>query len=239
MDNVQTNWLQNTYRAKPGSDMSVTDLCRPSYQLWVKLNLPDSFKPSPYVGFKSYLGSALHNFVEGIDEDSTIKEFTHLRKHGNTVIGGTTDELRWNNATSKWRIGDIKLKGAYPTKKFLGIGTKANPNPPAEQDKEVLQQSMYRWLFQGLFDIEDEGVIYLFTAGHSAREQFPEMQTVPLQLMSIDSTDKYIQNKLLAVQSEPEVDCETSWLCGYCDYKDYCPFMNHKAGEGFSDESKS
>lgn len=234
MDNVQDKWLINTYRAKPGSNLSVTDLCRPNYQLWVKMNLPDTFEAPKGTAFKSYLGSALHFFIEQIDEDDTIKEFSHLREIDGVVIGGTTDELRWNPETNKWRIGDIKLKGAFPSKKFLGIGTKAKPNPPKEQDKEIIQQSIYRWLFEGLFDIQDEGVIYLFTAGHTAREAFPEKQEVALQLMTIPETQQYIKDKLKAIETEPAVDCETSWLCSYCDFKDYCPKMTT---EVFNDES--
>ena len=230
-EDVQDKWLVSTYRAKPGSHMSVTDLCRPSYQLWVKLNLPTTYEPPKTTSFKSYLGSALHHFIEQIDEDDTIKEFSHLRQEGEYVIGGTTDELRFMG--DKWRLGDIKLKGAFPSKKFLGIGTKAKPNPKPEQDKERIQMSLYRWLFEGMFDIQDEAVIYLFTAGHTSREAFPEYQTVPLQLMPLEEAKQYVVDKIKSVETEPEVDCETNWLCSYCEYKDFCPKMNTKE---FDDE---
>ena len=234
-------WLKSTYRAKD-CDMSVTDLTSPDAQLWAKLHTvcttPTSDTP---VSFKSFLGSALHKAIEGVEEDGVIKEFSWVRTLPNgTRIGGTADELRWRYSINKWRLGDIKLKGSYPTKKFLGIGTKKDPNPPPEKDKEILQLSIYRWLFEGMFDIEDYGVIYLFTPDHAKYEKFPEYSEQYIKLFPINYVDTYIQNKLTTVSKskQPDKDCP-EWMCNYCDYKEACNYIHKEEtpDAGFGNEA--
>jgi CRISPR/Cas system-associated exonuclease Cas4 (RecB family) len=206
----------------------------PSAQLWAKANtVYGEDKHDKVVGFKSFLGSALHNAIETQDEDGTIKEFSWVRTlEDGTRIGGTTDELRWRYSIQKWRLGDIKLKGDYPTKKFLGIGTKANPKPKPEQEKEQLQMSIYRWLFEGLFDIEDKGVIYLFTPGHANYSSYPEFQEVWLDLLPISTVDTYIKGKLSVTKQDkqPSKDCP-DWLCNYCPYQEACTYYERPQEE--------
>ena len=221
---IQQGWMKSMYRPKD-CDLSVTDLTMASAQAWAKAHTEYAEdKTTQTVGFKSFLGSALHKVIEDQDEDGTIKEFSWVRTmEDGTRIGGTADELRWRYSINKWRIGDVKLKGPYPTKKFLGIGTKTNPNPKPEQEKEQLQMSIYRWLFQGLFEIEDKAVIYLFTPGHASYEKFPEYQEIWLELEDIPTIDKYVKDKLALGRQEeqPKKDCE-DWLCGFCNYREVC-----------------
>jgi len=239
---IQDDWMISNYRAKD-CDLSCSDICMPSSQLWSKLRtVYEDDKEVKKVGFKSFLGSALHEAIEKQSEDGTIKEFSWVRTlEDGTKIGGTTDELRYRTVVDKWRLGDIKLKGAYPAKKFLGIGTKADPYPPKEQDKEILQMSIYRWLFEGMFDIEDKAVIYLFVPGHSSWEKFPEYQEVFLDLHSIDFVGKYIKEKLIEVnlEEQPENTCP-AWLCNFCDYTDVCGYYEEPEEnnmDGFTDEN--
>ena len=220
---IQQGWLKSMYRPKD-CDYSVTDITMPSAQLWAKANSIFEENTEKTVGFKSFLGSALHKVIEEIDEDGVIKEFSWVRTlPDGTRIGGTADELRWRYSITKWRLGDVKLKGDYPTKKFLGIGTKAVPNPKPEQEKEQLQMSIYKWLFEGLFDIEDKGVIYLFTPGHSAWAAYPEYQEVWLDLLPISTIDQYIKGKLAVTKAkeQPAKDCP-AWLCNYCPFTEAC-----------------
>lgn len=238
---IQDGWLKSMYRPKD-CDYSVTDICMPNAQLWAKANtVYDSDKESKTVGFKSFLGSALHKVIEDQDEDGVIKEFSWVRTlPDGTRIGGTADELRWRYTINQWRLGDVKLKGDYPSKKFLGIGTKANPNPKPEQEKEQLQMSMYRWLFKGLFDIEDKGVIYLFTPGHANYAAYPEYQEVWLDLSPISIIDTYITGKIAVANAEvqPAKDCE-DWLCSFCSYQEICTHYvvpAEKCGKGFKSE---
>ena len=224
---IQDGWMQSMYRPKD-CDLSVTDLCMADAQMWAKANtIFDGDKHSKTVGFKSFLGSALHKVIEDQDEDGVVKEFSWVRTmEDGTRIGGTADELRWRYSIKKWRLGDVKLKGTYPTKKFLGIGTKANPDPEPEQEKEQLQMSIYRWLFEGLYDIEDKGVIYLFTPGHANYEKFPEYQEVWLNLTPINIIDTYIKGKIATSKqkTQPTKDCP-DWLCNYCAYQEVCTYF--------------
>lgn len=240
---VQQGWLKSMYRPKD-CEYSVTDLTMSSAQLWAKAHTVfDSDKASKTVGFKSFLGSALHKVIEEQDEDGTVKEFSWVRTLADgTRIGGTCDELRWRYSVNKWRLGDVKLKGDYPTKKFIGVGTKANPNPKPEQEKEQLQMSIYRWLYEGLFEIEDKGVIYLFTPGHASYAAYPEYQEVWLDLLPISTIDTYIKGKLAVTQmdKQPEKDCP-DWMCNYCSYQEVCKYYEapkEECMEGFKNERK-
>ncbi len=221
---IQMDWMVSSYRPKD-CDFSTTDICMPDAQLWAKsVKVYDGDKHSKTVGFKSFLGSALHNAIEKVDEDGVIKEISWVKTmEDGTRIGGTADELRWRTSVSKWRLGDVKLKGDYPTKKFLGIGTKANPNPKPEQEKEQLQMSIYRWLFGDMFDIDDKGVIYLFTPGHSAWAGYDEMQEVWIDLLPPTIIETYIKAKIGVTKQkkQPTKDCP-DWLCNYCEYSDVC-----------------
>lgn len=236
---IQDSWLVSNYRAKD-CDFSVTDITMPSCQLWAKAHTTfKEDKTTKKVGFKSFLGSALHTAIEGVEEDGVVKEFSWVRTmEDGTRIGGTADELRWRYSVDAWRLGDIKLKGDYPTKKFLGIGTKTNPNPSPEQEKEQLQMSAYRWLFKGLFNIEDNAVIYLFTPGHSSYYKYPEYQEVWLELLPIKTIDTYIKGKLSIIKQEeqPDKDC-SDWMCDYCDFTEVCKYKpEEKCGKGFKNE---
>jgi len=225
---IQKEWLKSTYRAKD-CDMSVTDLTRPLYQLWHKLNASYIKSDEPETtSFKSYLGSALHKFIEDIDEDGTIKEFSWVKEMDDgTRIGGTADELRWRYSINKWRLGDIKLKGSYPAKKFI----------EGEQDKERLQMSIYRWLFNDMFDIEDKAVIYLFVAGHTKREKFDEVSEQWIDLLPVNTVDEMLKGKLAISRADtpPSIDCP-EWLCPFCEFKPVCTKFKQEPA-GFSDES--
>jgi len=241
MSRIMDKWLVSTYRGKD-CDLSVTDLTRPTTQLWAKLHTPcNEDEEEKRVGLKSFLGSALHKFIEDIDEDGVVKEFSWVKTmEDGTRIGGTADELRWRYSIKAWRLGDIKLKGDYPTRKFLGIGNKSDPSPPPEQEKEQLQLSIYRWLFNEMFNIDDKAVIYLFTAGRPNYAKYPEYQEVWVDLLPVLTVDTYIKSKIAQAKQDkpPTRDC-AAWLCDYCEYHDACPYApEEKKTGGFGDETK-
>ena len=241
MSKIMDSWLISTYKQKD-CDLSATDLTRPVTQLWMKLHYPKPETDEPQkVSFKSFLGSALHKFIEDIDEPGVVKEFSWVKTmEDGTRIGGTADELRWRYSIKKWRLGDLKLKGDYSARKFLGIGTKSNPNPKPEQDKEILQLSIYRWLFQEMFDIDDKAVIYLFVPGHASYAKYPEVSEVWIDLLPIQTVDQLVKGKLAITRQDeiPERDCP-KFLCAYCDYCNQCPYCpkDLKDTGGFKDES--
>jgi len=222
--------LKSTYRDK-GTNFSVSQLTKPSYQLWVEYHAPKEAIRESTVSFKSFLGSAMHSAFEHTDIAGVVQEFTWIKTLNGVTIGGTADRLDWRYSINKWQIGDYKLKGEYSYKKFI----------EGEQDKEVMQLSIYRWLFDGLFDIEDKAVIYLFMNGHTARSKYPEMQEVWLNLLPVKTIESLITNKIMVATGDkaPPVDCETVWLCNYCSARNYCPadIAKNKKKGGFADES--
>ena len=233
MSRIIGEWLKSTYRAKD-CEYSVSDLTKPTYQLWVQAHTEMEEKYSKQVGVKSFIGSAVHKAVEVQDEDGVVKEFSWVRTLPNgTKIGGTCDELRWRYSVNAWRLGDVKTKGLYSAKKFMGVGTKANPNPKPEQEKEQLQMSLYRWLFEGMYDIEDKGVIYLIIPGHNSYDPIPETSEVWLDLLPIKTMDSYVKGKLALAESddEPDCDCDKNWMCRYCPFKDTCSESTELPGE--------
>jgi len=219
--------LKSTYRDK-GTVFSVSQLCKPTYQLWVENHAPKEAIRDSTVAFKSYLGSALHLSFEVQDLPGVVQEFTWIRTLNGVTIGGTSDRLDWRYSIKKWQLGDYKLKGEYSYKKFI----------EGEQDKEVMQLSIYRWLYEGMFDIEDKATIYLFMNGHTARSKYPEYQEVYLTLLPINVVESYISNKIMVATHDnpPAVDCNIHWMCDYCNAKQYCPTKNIHKG-GFGDES--
>lgn len=233
--NMNERFLKSTYLDK-GTDMSASEFTKPLYQLWVSKQF--KVERSDSVGFKSAIGSAWHTACEQDNEAGVVKEFTNIKEFNGITIGGTADLLEFDNDKKKWILGDHKTKGVYPAKKFLGIGTKAKPNPPVEQDKEIKQLSIYRWLFEGLFDIDDVATIYLWVMGHSGRDKaqgIPETSEVDIRLIPMKNIEQDIKRTIEIAYGDtpPEKDCE-DWLCDYCEYKDVCPFLKNKTTGGFA-----
>ncbi len=224
---MEERFLKSTYLDK-GTRFSVSTLCKPDYQLWVVNHSPKEDRISKQVGFKSAIGSAWHEFCEKNNEPGVVKEFSMVKNYNGSTIGGTADELVWKPDTNMWQIRDHKTKGVYSAKKFLGVGNKSNPHPMPENEKEIKQLSIYRWLFKDMFKIEDTAVIYLWAMGHTKREAFPEVSEVPLKLISLKDIEQYIDDKIsTAFQDEPPVnDCDT-WLCDYCEVHQNCPKQQH------------
>ncbi|WMM95593.1 hypothetical protein CRP143_gp28 [Roseobacter phage CRP-143] len=222
---MEERFLQSTYLDK-GTRFSASALTKPDYQLWVINHSPKDEVTTKQVGFKSAIGSAWHEFCEKNNEVGVVKEVSYVKEFEGTTIGGTADELVWLG--DKWQIRDHKTKGVYSAKKFLGIGTKAEPHPMPENEKEIKQLSIYRWLFKDMFEIADEAIIYLWVMGHTKRESFPEVSEVPLKLIDMEETEQMISEKIKVAlaDDEPVFDCET-WLCDYCDVQHHCPKQQH------------
>jgi hypothetical protein len=226
--NIIDKWLKSTYRDK-GVAFSATELLKPAYWLWLHKfsDLKDKIEFSEVLPLKSVIGSAFHQFIEKQDEIGVVKEFSYTKEidvDGQKFsIGGTADELRWNG--SKWQLGDIKTKSDYPYEKFL----------KGERDNEIMQLSIYRWLFNPLFDIDDIATIYLFNVCHTRQSKIPfDYTQVDIRLLSIAETEEYIKNKIrdvLKIEKENKPDCPY-WLCDYCQAVNVCPNpINKKAKE--------
>ncbi|MCI4436678.1 MAG: PD-(D/E)XK nuclease family protein [Ignisphaera sp.] len=227
MDRIK-QLLKSTYVNK-GTDFSASQLTKPKYQLWVEFNSPKDAVHSDEVGFKSFLGSAMHKAFEHQNLSGVVQEFTYKKTLGAFSIGGTADRIDFLKETGMWQLGDYKLKGAYSYKKFI----------EGDDTNEVMQLSIYRWLFDGLFEIQDEATIFLFMAGHKSFEKYPEMQEVAIELLPIEDVEAYLIDKIAAAtgSSIPELDCNLKWQCSYCDCAAYCPYQKSLESDGFTDES--
>ena len=225
--------MVSNYRAKE-CEYSCTDICKPTYQLWVQNHTEFEEKHSKTVGMKSLIGSAVHEYFEKQSVDGVVQELSWVRKlPDGTRIGGTADRLDWRYSINKWQLCDYKLKGDYSAKKFMGIGTKKFPNPKPEQDKEQLQLSIYRWLFEGMFDIEDKAVIFMIIPGHASYSPLPEYSEVWLDLLPIATVDQYIKGKLKIAEGDeaPDCDCDKAWMCRFCPFSKTCVESTELPGE--------
>jgi len=100
--------------------------------------------------------------------------------------------------------------------------------------------SIYRWLFQDLFKIEDKGVIYLFTPGHSSWAAYPEYDEIWLDLLPVSTMDTYIKGKLTVARGkeQPDNTCP-KWLCNYCNFQEACTHYakpEEECDKGFIEE---
>jgi len=218
--------LISTYRDK-GTTFSASQLTKNDYQLWVEYNAPKEERET-LTSFKSYLGSALHLSFEQQEFPGVVQEFTWTKNFNGVSIGGTCDRLDYIEDRNIWQLGDYKLKGDYSYRKFV----------EGDTEKEVLQLSIYRWLFKGLFNIADDAIIFLFMSGHTKRSKYPEYQEFDITLLEDDVIERYIKDKIDIVTSPeiPTMDCDTNWQCDYCNVCNSCPYLKEKRG-GFSDES--
>ncbi len=245
MSRITDGWMKSRYRSK-GTDFSATDLTNPNYYMWCKYHFKDKLpkRTTPEItSFKSFAGTAVHQMIEDVDEIGVVKEFSWTKQLGDVTIGGTADDLRYRYTIGKWRLGDVKTKGVYPAEKFL----------KGENESEVMQLSIYRWLFNDLFDIEDKAVIYLFVMGHTIREAkkgIPEVSEQWIDLIPTKQVETILQGKIAIATHDkaPVMDCPTVWKCEkYCDMKEVCPHYKKKStpehegkefkGKGFSNES--
>lgn len=240
---MRERFLKSTYFSK-GTAFSASDFTKPIYQLWVSKHFEIETKPE--MSFKAALGSAFHAYCED-QEVAVIKEFSHITQFEGVSIGGTADLLEFDTETNKWVIGDHKTKGVFQAKKFLGFTrpiTKTRKKEEvvtSEQEKEVKQLSIYKWLFKDLFNIADYATIYLWVIGHDAAAKsqgVPEFTEVKIQLIPEKNIEQFIKRTIEIVNTDtpPSKDCE-DWLCGYCEYNKVCPAQKLKNSGGFSNLS--
>lgn len=220
--------MKSTYRDK-GTTFSASQLTKNDYQLWVECHAPKQDRSEEINGIASFIGSGVHLMCETKDINSVIQEFSHVKEFKGVTIGGTCDRLDWIEADQIWELGDYKCKGEYSYKKFK----------EGDIEKEVMQLSIYRWLYQNMFNISDDATIYLFMLGYSKRSKYGPYEEASIRLVPVEFVEKYIEDKIDVALGdvEPPMDCNLAWQCDYCNVREFCPFLNNSKTEGFSDES--
>ena len=156
----------------------------------------------------SFIGTACHNRMEKIlrEDKETHYDLEIFAEREVTVddvvytIAGSCDVLE--KTDDKWILMDLKT----------GYGA-------ARKDdmlkKDALQMSLYRWLNQDKYDIDDRAwTLWMSQSNNSIDE-------IPIQLMSLEQTQDFVENKLFAIAQNQKVDCREGVkynTCNYCSY---------------------
>ena len=185
--------------------VSTTTLIGPMYK--AKLAMEQTAKSNNLVAemYKrsSTLGSAFHAWAErALDGEERIhQEIYKEREHEGHLVTGSCD-LLVKKPDDKWYIGDWKT----------GYGKSRNQEA---LDKDAKQMSIYRWLLQDSYTIEDEASILFISQSNNVQEEYK------IELMSLELTEEYISNRLYEIEKNESVDCNFNVrfnMCTYCDY---------------------
>ena len=206
------------YSEHRGSDkigaVSTTTLIGPLYKAKLAMNQTARSNQAVAEMYKrsSTLGSAFHNWAEKalVDEPFIHQEVYKERELDGHLITGSCDLLVYKEHEDKWYIGDWKT----------GYGKARNQEA---LDKDKMQLSIYRWLLQDSYTIEDEASILFISQSNNVQEEYK------IELMSLELTEEYISNRLYEIEKNESVDCNFNVrfnMCTYCDF--ICDFRKEK-----------
>lgn len=150
----------------------------------------------------SSIGTAFHNYAaEIIESEDVICEAYHEKAIDDHFITGSCDIIA-KNKKGTYTIMDWKT-GYGKDRKVEAL------------DKDRMQMSIYRWLFSELFEIDDKAYVLFVSQSNNVQEAYP------IELMSIEETERYIEDKLFAIDQNESVDCNDGVKynsCTYCSY---------------------
>ncbi len=185
---------------KPHS-ISATTLLGSLYQ--GKLALSSTPKDNQLVGFVQKRGSAIgtgfHEYAEKVLRKEATCEVYNERGVDKYTISGSCDIL-YPNDDGSYTIMDWKT----------GIG-KQRQSTALEKDR--LQMSIYRWLNQDDFNINDTAFSLFVSTSNNEQEAYE------IDLMSIQETEEFIEDKLFAIENTTLPDCKNGIRydpCLYC-----------------------
>jgi len=195
---------------KPNA-ISTTTLMGPMYKAKLYLDKTEkTYQTDLVLKRSSFLGTAAHNRMEHIlktyGDEYKLEGFgeREIIVDGVTyVISGSFDVLE-KTEEGKYIIMDLKT--------FYGKERK-----PDQLKKDALQMSIYRWIFAPLYDIEIEDRAWTLAISQSNNY----IDEIPVELLSLDATQDYIENKLFAIEQNQKVDCNEGIkysACNYCEY---------------------
>ncbi len=187
--------------------ISTTTLIGPKYKALKYLNKDEkdeSWVPS-ILKRSSTLGTAFHERAELTlkdDPNYVTEQYRERIVHVDGIdytISGSSDVLE--RTEGAWIIGDWKTHyGAS----FSGI------------DQARKQLSIYRWLLQDEYNIEDTGYVLSLSVTNNDKEM-----AHPIELMSLDQTQEFIEANLYSIVNNQSVDCNDNVkfnMCTYCSY---------------------
>ena len=203
-------YLYSEYRAsdKPNS-ISTTTIIGSLYKAKLALNGTEKDESLIALQLKrsSMIGTAVHKWAErAFTDDENIIQETYLEREieldGKVYVISGSNDLIEKQEDGTYTIADWKT----------GYGK----NRSIQQlEKDMKQMSIYRWLFNGEYNINDIG--YSLFISQSNNEQ----AAYPLNLMSLEDTQDYLEARIFATETNTKVDCNEGIKynsCNYCSY---------------------
>jgi len=155
----------------------------------------------------STLGTALHYWAEHVfeNDENIVQELYREREvelDGVTyTISGSCDLLE-KQADGSYTLADWKT--------FYGKERNAKA-----LEKDRMQMSIYRWLLQDEYDINDTCYSLAISQSNNFQSAYPS------EMMTLEQTQEYIEDRLYAIVSNGRVDCNEGIrysACTYCTY---------------------
>jgi len=200
---------QQAKYSKGDADISVTELIRPTRQYILMQEYADRIEKKASDMIKMLKGSALDHIIEmGADDDYIVKT-RHIKEMCGWKISGEFDAF------------EIPTKTLYDWKEVnvweYVFGTKLD---------KVLQLNIYAWLFSEMYRIEKLKLGFVYSNWERKKavttQGYPqkEILTQEVEFYSVEQTEKYIAEKLFAIEqylhSQRIPDCtdEDRWYRG-------------------------
>lgn len=201
----------DTYRScDKQPSISATGLLGPLYKAKLQLEGVEKDNDLVELQFKrsSMIGTAVHERAEKAfaDDKSVVQEIYIEREieiDGTTyTISGSCDLLqKEDNGT--YTIADWKT-GYGKDRKQDALG------------KDAMQMSIYRWLLQDDYTINDTAYILFISQSNNAQQEYP------VELKSLDHIEEFIENKIWSALQQEVPDCNDSVKYNSCTY---CSFV--------------
>ena len=174
--------------------------------------LEDAPRDRSLVHFKfkrsSMIGSAVHQRAELAfsDDPRAVQEIfleRELEIDGTVyTIAGKFDLL--------YRYGEDDIYTIHDWKTGYGKDRKQEA-----LIKDAKQMSIYRWLLEGKYKVEDTGWSLAISQSNNWED------AIPVNLMTVDDTEDFIREMIWTIENNDRVDCSSGIKynpCTYCDY---------------------
>ncbi len=174
--------------------ISATTLMKPVRAYWLTARHGNELETDVSDLVAARLGNAIHDSIELVETPNVSKEQRTKRQVtiGNETftISGKYDLLV--NQNGKWILRDIKTTSVWA---YIFGG----------KDEDYRKQlSIYRWLLQDTFKVEETAFIdFIFTDWSSTKarqeDNYPQQRihpSYPIKLMSLEETETYVTSRL-------------------------------------------
>jgi hypothetical protein len=148
-------------------------------------------------------------FEEAFKDDPTIVSEKYLER--NIVIDGVTYTI------SGSFDGIVKTAGGWCL--FDWKTAYGKERKPEQLAKDAMQLSIYRWLSQDIYDIEDTGFILFISQSNNVTESYT------VELRDTDYIQNWLEEIIWSALSQTSCDCHSATTWNNCTY---CPIVDCK-----------